>query len=784
MVKQTNKDSELILQLSNVLKAKGETLSLESADFAKLSNENLDLNANDPTKVSQTVNAAINTIKSAVNMAASKTGGNISTESELGTHQYYGRERAQNQGLMAGAILMAAANNSQSYAQSRFQPRSGDNVILADQMTRNRGANAGVLQNVSMESFDESGIRSTLHANIVAVMNMTQQDDFAELFFPIYVTPATDLGYTVEVPVESAWKGFTHKPNGKTPDYDRVPVIKGLRDDEVLVDRSTQLIPIYRADGDATLKNADKFVDAAKVAPTIVKIENEEVKTAPLKVGVTVDLIGISTSEALVQRGLLDHLDSIDGTIGLDKIYLNTAAGVVQFKVKDAFGSKFRATAEGHYRQEALTFTSRSLFLTGDTLLATGAAPAAAAALKAGEFRVQLEVKLFGSVNLEEGTATVTCGGVDIVGAWKGNQAIAVTSPDLVAALGDLGKELDVIGWDPDARRTNMNIVSLGKRIERSIYIFQYKPEFHSPISIEKSLVLNNNNPTVDSLVRAAKITMSNAAVNRLMDAFQLLQNMKNVDVQVDDVRSGFFGPACVSVRPYVQHVVLDAKKIVNNVQSAQKNEDIQGALASVLTYYVGDALQRTSYGDILRLKQYGERPLVAIGTSEKIAPYLMREGDYRLLGNNVDTAIVTTTNKHMDNEIFATFIINPKDRTNVPNELDFGYCFYCPEYFVNTPTSQGNSTTQLIQIYPVFRHSVNLPILIRVTLQNLDQVIQTDISKYFADAPANNNEAGPAGPVEGFGLRNIEPAPVEAPAAPVEAEVNGNGNPGGKGRK
>lgn len=742
-----SKEKALMTQVQGIINGNGATLSLESEDFSKLNIANL---GDSKSKVGNNFNTVLNSLKSITDFNS------YSTEAEAGSLLQYSRDRKTDQAQRAGAYLIMAAKNAAEYVKGRFVQKSGDNVVLADINSRYSGDK---LSNVSLESFDESTMRKTLHANVVAVMNIVQQDDFAELFFPIYTVPATDMGFTLEVPVESIWNGLSHKPNGKPAEFDRVPVIKGLRDGDILNDRSTDLVPIYRDTGDATVVNQDKFVDTTKVAARTVTIDGVDVQTATLKVGTDIDLIGVSTTDKLAERGLLDHTDSVDGTIGLSRIYLNTAGGVISFDVKDAPTSKFRANPEGHYRQEGLQFISRNLFITGDTVLNDNSVPAEAAALKAGNYKALLDIKLYGTINLESSLVNVTAGSSTITRAWQDGKEISIDDAGFKTAIGNLGKQLAVIGWDPDARRTNLNIVSLGKRIEQSIYLLQYKPEFHSPISIEKSLVLNTDTPTVDALVRATKITMSNAAVYRLNDIFNLLQNVKSVNTELDDVRSGYGGPARFSIRPYVQHVVLDARKIVNNVQSAQKTEDIQGALSAVLTYLVGDALQNTSYGEVLRIKQYGERPLVGIGTSEKIAPYLMRDGDYRLVGNNVDYTIVTTTNKLMDNEIYATFIINPKDRGNLPNELDFGYCVYCPEFFVNTPRSNNNSTTQLMQIYPVYKHCFNLPILIRITLMNLDEVVSEEISKYFADAGSSVPGAGGGGSVPGGGIvRMMEP--------------------------
>ncbi|SOY77644.1 hypothetical protein CBM2589_U10153 [Cupriavidus taiwanensis] len=162
-------------------------------------------------------------------------------------------------------------------------------------------------------------------------------------------------------------------------DFQRKNIIRAAINPEILHNNMTQVVPVVR--DEAVAEGA--FVDPTLVPVSTILHEGLSVDTAPLQIGASFDLLGVSQTDALLATGTLDRTDALDPNIVLDKLYMsisgtfggNPVTGVVRFEtVAQMLGLTFTAAPQGNSRQQMLNFVTDSLTINKLTKLADGAA--------------------------------------------------------------------------------------------------------------------------------------------------------------------------------------------------------------------------------------------------------------------------------------------------------------------------------------------------------------------------------------------------------------------------
>lgn len=174
----------------------------------------------------------------------------------------------------------------------------------------------------------------------------------------------------------------------------------------------TRIYPVYREQA------ADYFTDKAIVPPRAVSpVTGVSLMTAPLVFGKKIDLLGISTAEALLAIGAIDMTDSIDPSAFMDTVYFKDVnKGTLAFNMVNVPTGHFTPSTDNH-REIVLTQTYRLTSEDGKTWVA---------------------FKLAGAINLESGNLVLN---ISLTGA----------SNDLIL------DQLQAVGYELQAFRANHN---------------------------------------------------------------------------------------------------------------------------------------------------------------------------------------------------------------------------------------------------------------------------------------------------------------------------------------
>lgn len=173
------------------------------------------------------------------------------------------------------------------------------------------------------------------------------------------------------------------------------------------------------------------FLEHPSISETTVVLEDVCFQTKPLRTDVEINLIGISSTNELLQKGIIDNTDHLHPEIRLKALYFAVQGQnkIAKMEVADVYS--FDKTSEGNFRELELEYT-HSVSIPARSL--------ADAFTENNEATCRLAVSLSGMVNIETGQMRVS-------GTSK-----------IIAAPADLyNKEVQVVGYELEYSRDNLN---------------------------------------------------------------------------------------------------------------------------------------------------------------------------------------------------------------------------------------------------------------------------------------------------------------------------------------
>lgn len=594
------------------------------------------------------------------------------------------------------------------------------------QVVQYAGADGFDTRPLALEAYDDRDNRNAAVFSIAYNMQASRQDEFGETLFPTIVVTPDQVGLSVTVRLMSVYNELYRQISGAIDNYAKKNIIRALADPTILKNEMTRIVPVHRAE------SADKFVDAALVAPRTIDLEGEAIVTAPLAAGKKLSLLGISQTEALLKSGVMDVTDSIENAIQLQYVYVQVGADpltadVLKFDVSNLPLSEFVAATQNNYRVMQLNFETNSVLINKDTKQADGSALSILDGVVTNDLMVRLNINLSGSVNTELGDTQVFGNAADVFSVQNNAGEMlslsAVPASDVVTAFANA----KIVGYELTAYRSNLNRRQRGQLIDTTYFTQVYNIAYRSPISAIHPVTMDGQTDASDlqALVTATRIRTSNAAVRALLDAANTLREYVDardyVGVGPDTLGMGRF-----FVRPTYFEESIDMNDIVDSIKSHERAADIQAALVNKIRDYAYRMYRDSEYKAAADALAGGVAPVptVVIGTDPVLARYLTVNGDLRTLGGEFNVRIVSTLDRRIAGKIFLTFGVFDESRNSAPNPLNFGNMGWSPEMTVVLPISRNGQISKELAVAPRFRHIVNLPILAVLEVSNVPDVV------------------------------------------------------------
>lgn len=584
---------------------------------------------------------------------------------------------------------------------------------------------AGSLQvfqdNTGLENYNEKSQRDFRVVTVGYNLEASRQDEFAERLYPTTVINPVEGGVVQVLPYIAVMKDVYHAVSGVKLDNEEVNMVEAYRDPSILDDECTALVPAIDPGG----TNAKFFIDPLLVAPRdVVNEQNMSVKTAPLKPGVKMDLMGNSNANLLINKGQLDISDTIDPAGRLKALYVKFEGKVIKFTVDRLPTAVFQPGLIGDTRVAKLDFISDDLVIGADTTTTDAAKTVSMTELATRKWSARLSVSFNGHLSLSRGDSRFGVSGIEIDRIVDEDRAlIDLTKGDGLALVTAIG-ELEVVGFDLDVRFTNTNRRQRGHLLATRAIQFRHPIPMHAPVTLPMS-TMDESGPgdVVKALTVNTNIRNSNNAVKRLLNYLAQLKEV--VGQGYDRPKFGAVeGALSIVMRPTYRYGQLHLPDHIDTLKSQDRWQDVCATILNFAKGILFPAYRESNIEAAFRVisGNQDERPMFIFATDKEIGNYLMTQGDDRTLGAILEYDLVTTNNELFDGKL----VIVPTRKNPTENDiLSFGQFFYVSTVIADLPiTRGGQQVTREIAAVPFNLHVNNIPFAIEIDVTGLEEVM------------------------------------------------------------
>ena len=640
-------------------------------------------------------------------------------------------------GLEAATMTALAMGNPRAFAEKATTALGGVDFGKDSR----RAINAGdVRMKAAFEAFDDRELRELLPFSVVFNGFGIRQSDFSETLYKTVVLSPDQASVQVSVPRSLVFNEVKHELTGQAANFYMRNVLDAVMDPTVLATaNSLEIVPVK------TVANAANFAAGFVAAP--VEVPGGSVDTAPLALGVTMDLLALSNTPNL-NGGVQDSTDALDHLLGLKNIYIrvadNTAPTPVEslIKVETQFrsGAHFLPASEGVDTRMVLNFQADDIVLTGASKDITGAVAGALAHLTAGgreNWVVRLSVNMSGSATLHTGNIQVITGPLQIDGVWdmSTGEPVAVTGAPLTALKAAI-PTMEVVAWDARAYRSNVNKRLRGILTDTFTETERIMVPMGSPISMLSAVTSSKAAENIETVVNTSRYRNDSNAVAQLLAYANVLKGLNTASYAAGKVPNIFGSGRHLLKRPFYEYIQLDIAAEINNLTSTDRQGDVASVIVNVCREVLYRAVRETNYMAALTAYHGHEvKPQVVFATDTNILPHLIVNGDNRLASVGYENyKLVASPDNRMVGKLFITFTL---PNTEGVHPLSFGNFLWMPELAATVPASRNGTVINEATVHPRCIHVNNLPLLIEIDIQNLAEALTKKQAINFNDVTA-----------------------------------------------
>lgn len=577
------------------------------------------------------------------------------------------------------------------------------------------------------ESYDEKENKAAAVYTVAYNLQAARQDPFGEAFYPTVVVAPDQQGYHMHINLVNLINSVRRKTTGDADSWNRSNIVHVIRNPGLINSTSTKLVPVFK-DGQKT-----NFVDETILAPTTTDVNGETVPTTMLAMGKFIgDLIGLSQTDLQLDVGHMDETDSIDTDILLKNIAIKAGADVLKFPTTHLPGAQFHYPVQGDQQRMDVRMETDALLVGPNTLQADNSALVDLKPVKDANLSIYLKVTVTGSVVRDKGETEISATAVRVVKIIDANGDEHQPTEPAYAAIVALFSTAQAIGYDLDARRTNLNRRSIGQMLETRQDTQAYAVPLLSPFTIKRPQGLQDTTDASDlaSLVTLTRAMASGKAVEELFKVSATLKALVTQGRRPLGDNLMVLGIARHLITAFYEYRNIAIDATIQSLTSAEIADNLQATIVNVIRDLVYRAYQESGYRAAADMLAGGEsaKPQVIIGADQTLVRWLTVTGDLRTLGGGFeDIIVVDTQNEAMKGKIFVTFGVKGA-ADGVPHPLQFGNMAWKPEVAVVLPIYRNGANNKELTVQPSFRHVNNLPILIEIDVTGIPETFESRV--------------------------------------------------------
>ena len=680
------------------------TYALGTEDFDSIGIENAESNS---AKLNNVVNDTISMV-----LSSEEFGGYDFTDAQISA------------ATKIAAIAFDPAAAMKSLKELKPVGNKGDSVIEALELGVEDFVDAGAL---SVEAYDGQAINEAVYFSIVSNLMSAKQDEFSETFFPTIVMEPTASGIAIDTEFTSVFTEFNREITGAANKnkFNKQPLVKALYSTNVFGVDKNRVVPVKRAESDALLFAGYSYVSS---------VAGEDITTAPLKFGETVNLLGISQTDSLLAKGMMTQNDALDRTLNLEKIYFSltgdNGSGVAvtetfSYDVSVLPYSNFVAGMQDHEKDLALSFNTSDVVLSttdsksikGNSLILAALAP---------DHVIKLSVKVVGDANTQYGDVEVNMVSVKLDSVYDSQGNKLDTASATYTAIKAIVATASADGYELEAYRTNSNLRTKGHSITADSFRQIYTVPLRSGLNVTAPIsnaTGSNNDSKLAAHIQSIGMKVSMSAVDTLI---KTANTLKAVTANGNIANSNVLGVGRFHVDAFYSETNLNLPDYVDSISSNSRAEDIKATLINNIKDTVLDMHIQSNYGVAFDALRGGvdKTITVIVGTDNKTKQYLTSGDGVINIGKGFDVKVVATANPVMYGKMYITFAIDDSEKNVKPNELSFGQCVWAPTITVDVTRTTSGETGRELFTMPRYLHIVNLPILALINVTGYNAVL------------------------------------------------------------
>lgn len=620
------------------------------------------------------------------------------------------------------AAKMATNPGHSLRAPRKMETNENDVVYTAEQL----GAHETV-ENYSLanEKFDGQDVSATMKFSLTWNLLASRQDEWNSRYYPLYALDAASGGMTLETAVTILRDNISRSSvTGNKEKFKGMSIVEAISKNKMIGQDQNRLVPRYHENTEDVMLGDFSYLSELN--------GKDDVTTAPIKFGETIDLIRVCEDEVTIKNGGTNDTDALDRRITLESIYFS----ISKEGSKEVFATDITLLPYREFTPTIQDSTSDLSidFKTNEITLVVGKSKQAKtqkdsdilnAIPNAEGYVIKFNVVINGSTNVDDAETVVygTKIGLHKVIAPDG-KAIS-EDEQIYISIANAVKDAKLEGYIPEAYATNSNLRYGGRRASvarfNKIYLVPIRSGFEvvSPISVAKG---NKDNDAhyLQSQIQLTQAMMNQEGVQTLKNQLARLRALKESGVDLSTIDT--HGRGTYYTVPYFKDDTIDLQTAVDSRTSRDRKADIKSALENRLQYEVVEMDLESRYGlSLSELEQAPGRKIdIIVGVSKNLMPYVSAGLD---IGENYNAIVVTTPNPLINNEI----IVKPSAHDASKNEVSqfaAGVTAWRPEITARIETNEAGTKISKYVTNPSFLHINLSDIAINLKVTNLDKVL------------------------------------------------------------
>jgi hypothetical protein len=582
---------------------------------------------------------------------------------------------------------------------------------------------------LSAEAYDERVNNSAILYSMQYNAQAALQEEATETWWPTITVPNDNAAFTIEVKRWFVYDAIERQANGEVADWKRINIIRAARNPDLLNTNDTTGYPVFRTS--SADQFWDKLVAGNVVTQTIKPDRNRTLVTAPLRPGITRDILGLSQTDEMLNAGPMNQTDSLDTKFTLRTIYVEftdpadpTVKETYKFNTSVIPSSEYTYVLQGGYREMQLNFRTSDLMLDKNSKTHDNATPVLLAGLATTELMFRLETRASGNIDIQDGKEVLdpSASGVKPVSCWNSTKQELPLNAAPAAAIAAILATGKIIGYDLTYYLANSNRRLFGQlmdsRSERQMY---YIP-LRSPVSIQHPAHVDPSVDAIDiqALLTHTRFRLVNEGIRKIHETYGALTQFASAnDGSIDP--PNVLGVGRFYVKPVRKYLPLDVTATVMNLTSEDARANIQAVIVNHIRQMGIEMFIESEYGPANSAMHGGVAPMpeLIVLCSPDIEQYITVPGELRTMGGSpIPIRVVSHIDQTLSGRIYMTFGQFGANRNTEVVPLNSGNLFWSSELVLSGTISRQGATSRETMVQPRYFFLAHLPVmgLIEVT--------------------------------------------------------------------